>query len=233
VRFFYFIHKQIPDDAPFRTIQDGLADYILERDTEKHKGELGTPFFGLRFCQNTEAGAGDGMGTPLWLCPECYPSGASDIWTGDPLDKGIPTGTEAGCTRKVVVKLSASDSSVESRYGFTLPEHDRLEGQGQQIASLPLNRVLGISNPGNPAYNAGIRASDVILEVNGTKALGMSRQQILAAIETSAELGEITFTLGRKSKRWNNRTTESGAEKGGSDGGSSGGGSGRTAKASK
>jgi hypothetical protein len=93
----------------------------------------------------------------------------------------------------------------------------------------------------NPAYEAGIRASDVILEVNGTKALGMSRQQILEAIETSAKHGEMTFTLGRKSKRWEYCTREPRAGQGG-DGGDSdsgsgnvsgGGGGGRAAKKAK
>ena len=34
--------------------------------------EKGHRFFGLKHYPNTKPGAGDGTGTPLWLCSKCY-----------------------------------------------------------------------------------------------------------------------------------------------------------------
>jgi hypothetical protein len=124
----------MPEDAAFRNIQTELAAHFHDRDDKKHKAENnGKPFFGLRFCHNTEPGAGDGSGTPLWLCSKCYPPEVPDIWSGDPQDKGL---------MRRVVELNRSDPEDnwggDVGYSFTLPDHDatRKKGQFQKIGSM-------------------------------------------------------------------------------------------------
>jgi hypothetical protein len=161
---------KIPEDATFRTTQEGLADYITKRD-EKHKSgvnEVGKPFFGLRFCQNTKPGAGDGSGLPLWLCPDCYPPAAPDLWSGDPLI--------AECSYSVKLKKkwwADSDpqwmrdilwTDTETGYSFALPEHERTEGQGQQIVPMeqkdPLVKIeIKRPSTGSAQFGCGIHTS--------------------------------------------------------------------------
>jgi hypothetical protein len=56
----------------------------MKQDKAMHTQESDR-FFGLRFCCNMEPGAGDGSGTPLFLCKDCFPPSAKELWKGDPL----------------------------------------------------------------------------------------------------------------------------------------------------
>ena len=47
-----------------------------------------------------------------------------------------------------------------------------------------------------PAYMAGVRAGDVILEVNGKNALGMSRSEIMDEINATDEVSLVLGGVG-------------------------------------
>jgi hypothetical protein len=62
-----------PASAEYKACQTEFAAWIEAQDAKRTKGT--SPFFGLKRYANTEAGVGDGKGTPLWLCEHCYPDG--------------------------------------------------------------------------------------------------------------------------------------------------------------
>jgi hypothetical protein len=64
---------EMPAAAEYTACQKEFATWIAAQD-EKSCGEGASPFFGLEYYANTEAGVGDGKGTPLWLCEHCRPS---------------------------------------------------------------------------------------------------------------------------------------------------------------
>ena len=56
-----------PRSIRYAPIQSDFTAWMRAEDT-KHRHNL----FGLRQHPNTVPGAGNGDGTPLWLCPECH-----------------------------------------------------------------------------------------------------------------------------------------------------------------
>ena len=56
-----------PPANAYKPAQQDFAQFILKQDKDKGFG-----FFGLKHYPNAKPGAGDGKGTPLWLCAGCY-----------------------------------------------------------------------------------------------------------------------------------------------------------------
>ena len=60
--------------AEYEACREAFAQWIEEKDaTLMAENGGGERFFGLKYYENTVAGAGDGTGTPLWLCKKCHP----------------------------------------------------------------------------------------------------------------------------------------------------------------
>ena len=60
-------------EAEYKPMPADFAEFIKQQDTDK-----GHCFFGLEYYHNTKEGAGDGSGTPMWLCAKCR-EGISDM----------------------------------------------------------------------------------------------------------------------------------------------------------
>jgi hypothetical protein len=63
----------IPHSVAYEPCREAFAKWIEEQDSEMLADNGGDRFFGLKHYENTEAGVGDGKGTPLWLCKMCHP----------------------------------------------------------------------------------------------------------------------------------------------------------------
>ena len=141
------------EDASFTALQEDLADYIIARDKEKHQREFdGAAFMGLRSCQNSKPGAGNGNGTPIWLCPDCYPKTAPSVWSGGWKDLlkgvskagpgggaggGVDAGTSAGSGVPKVksgevrrANVVGGTSKTREPFGIQLASQSMSDGSG-------------------------------------------------------------------------------------------------------
>ena len=105
-------------DAAFHEIQADLANYIIERDKLKHRKDFGgREFFGLKMCQNSKVGAGDGQGAPIWLCPDCLPKTVPDeLWSGaseDLKESNGPGKLVNGEVRRISVDCRRADGTLD------------------------------------------------------------------------------------------------------------------------
>jgi hypothetical protein len=63
----------VPSASEYKACQTEFADWIKGQDEHARSKHGGDTFFGLEYYPNTEAGVGEGDGTPLWLCKGCHP----------------------------------------------------------------------------------------------------------------------------------------------------------------
>lgn len=178
----------MPEEAEFKRMQDSLAEFILKRD-QKHRKELKKPFFGLRMCHNTKRGAGSGDGTPIWLCPHCYPPGASDTWTGDPVE--LPLGDVPGLLR--IVTLQRGDAADGSGSGAAVTSARTTIDEGTRSNSTSTD-----TSPGGDDGKEGGRMFGIVL-ANDDVRKGMQGVQI-QKLEQRLETANIEFTAPHRMK---------------------------------